>query len=77
MIVIVCVNAIHQAKGLGNLGQQIIPIPLGRRDGMSAQTSHADAHLLPPATTVDSLLSNFARIGLTTEQSVALMGKLS
>lgn len=69
-------TAVFQAKGLGNLGQQIIPIPLGRRDGTAAQTSHADAQLLPATTTVDQLLANFGRIGLTTKQSVALVGKL-
>ncbi|CAM6090807.1 unnamed protein product [Calypogeia fissa] len=67
-------EAFNFAKVAGNLGTQIIPIPLGRRDGLSAQTSHADAQLLGPETTIDQLLENFDRIGLTIEQSVALVG---
>lgn len=54
-----------------------MPVLLGRRDGTSSSTSHADAQLLPPTASVDTVLSAFGQAGLDTMHTVALLGQFN
>lgn len=51
-----------------------IQIPLGRKDVDFSSASEADAKLPPATSSVDKLLSVFGAFGMTTEESVAILG---
>ncbi|KNA25461.1 hypothetical protein SOVF_005760 [Spinacia oleracea] len=52
-----------------------IKVPLGRRDSLSASSSEvADASLPSSDIGVDDTLSLFAKLGMTTQETVAIMG---
>lgn len=51
-----------------------ISIPLGRRDGISASSSGAQKALPPATITVDNMLALFGAMGMSTMESVAILG---
>ncbi|CAM6104484.1 unnamed protein product [Calypogeia fissa] len=51
-----------------------MPVLLGRRDGLTSSTAHANQQLLPPTASVDTVLGTFAQAGLDTMHTVALLG---
>lgn len=55
-------------------GGPSIAIPLGRRDGTSASASAAQQALPPATITVDNMLSLFGAMGMSTAESVAIIG---
>jgi len=57
-------------------GGPLIQVPLGRRDSSSAASSEAADTSLPSADIgVDDTLSLFAKLGMTTDEAVAILGK--
>ena len=51
-----------------------IQIPLGRKDVDFSSASEADANLPPSTSNVDKVLSIFRAFGMSTEESVAILG---
>ncbi|CAM6104538.1 unnamed protein product [Calypogeia fissa] len=51
-----------------------INIPLGRRDGTQASNLEADARLPHSDISADNMLNEFAEMGMTAEESVAILG---
>ncbi|ESQ48225.1 hypothetical protein EUTSA_v10021081mg [Eutrema salsugineum] len=56
-------------------GGPLISVPLGRKDSLSTPSKHvADSELPPSTADVDTILSLFAGMAMTVEESVAIMG---
>ncbi|BBM97901.1 peroxidase [Marchantia polymorpha subsp. ruderalis] len=74
--VVSCADVIAMAgrEAVNFAGGPQFGIQLGRRDGIGASTSHAQAQLLPADTSVTTLLNTFAGMGLNAEETVALLG---
>lgn len=51
-----------------------INIPLGRKDGIQASNLEADARLPPSDISADDMMNEFAQMGMTPEESVAILG---
>lgn len=51
-----------------------VSIPLGRRDGTSASASLAQQSLPPATITIDNMLNLFGGMGMSTMESVAILG---
>lgn len=54
-----------------------IQIPLGRKDSASASNFNADKSLPSATSSVSSMLSLFGTFGMTTEESLAILGRFS
>ncbi|KAH9325669.1 hypothetical protein KI387_005847, partial [Taxus chinensis] len=55
-------------------GGPTIPIPLGRRDSLTASNALADRFLPSASISVDAMLRLFADKGMTVEEAVAMLG---
>ncbi|CAL1397438.1 unnamed protein product [Linum trigynum] len=83
IVEIVCPESVSRAdlivlaarEAVALSGGPWISVPLGREDSpLTASYELADALLPSPAIGVDGMLKLFGRIGLTVEESVAIMG---
>ncbi|XP_066351191.1 peroxidase 2-like isoform X2 [Miscanthus floridulus] len=66
--------AVAARDSVATLGGPPYTVLLGRRDSTTASLSQANSDLPPPGSSLDSLISGFARKGLTTTDMVALSG---
>ncbi|KAL3701526.1 hypothetical protein R1sor_019548 [Riccia sorocarpa] len=68
LIILIAHEAIKYSAGPN------LPVVFGRKDARFASKSAADSQLLPADATVDQVLSSFAKMGIDTAGSVALLG---
>ncbi|KAG6548417.1 hypothetical protein Mapa_009903 [Marchantia paleacea] len=74
--IVSCADVIAMAgrEAVNFAGGPQFSIQLGRRDGLGARTSAAQAQLLPADATVTQVLNAFANMGLNVEETCALLG---
>jgi peroxidase len=77
-----CPNTVSCADIIALAGREAVffsngpemQIPLGRKDATSSSTAEADNKLPPAFVSVDNMLSIFGSFGMTTAESVAILG---